>query len=76
MDTCLIELTNNNASRLLKDLEDLNIIKILRRGRDQKDEQPAGNAGQFRGELNLSDEQYKDFQTHSKNIRGEWPKSI
>jgi len=71
MDTYLIELTNNNAYRLLKDLEDLNIIKVLRRGKEKKDGQPAGNAARLRGALNLSDEQYKDFQEHSKNMRSE-----
>jgi len=75
MDTYLIELTNNNAYRLLKDLEDLNIIKVLRRGIEKKDEHP-GNVARLRGALNLSDEQYKDFQEHSKNMRSEWPENI
>ena len=30
METLLIELTNQKAYKLLKDLEDLNIIKVLK----------------------------------------------
>jgi hypothetical protein len=30
----------------------------------------------FRGKLNLSDEQYTDFQNHAKNIRDEWKTDI
>jgi hypothetical protein len=30
----------------------------------------------LRGALNLSDEQYKDFQQHAKNTRSEWKRSI
>ena len=30
----------------------------------------------LRGSLNLSDEQYKDFQQHAKKIRNEWNRNI
>ena len=30
----------------------------------------------LRGSLNLSEEQYKDFQEHAKNIRNEWESNI
>ncbi|MGH2644157.1 MAG: hypothetical protein ACRDE2_09425 [Chitinophagaceae bacterium] len=32
METYLIELTNNKALRLLQDLEDMHIIKVLKKG--------------------------------------------
>ncbi|MGZ3778082.1 MAG: hypothetical protein ACXVIY_05655 [Mucilaginibacter sp.] len=31
---------------------------------------------EFRGKLNLTDEQYKDIQSHVKNIRDEWERNI
>ena len=34
------------------------------------------NASQLRGTLNLSDEQYKNFQQYTKDIRNEWNKDI
>ena len=30
----------------------------------------------FRGALELSDEQYSDFQKHAKDIRNEWQENI
>jgi hypothetical protein len=30
----------------------------------------------FRGKLKLTEEQYRDFQTHLKNIRNEWDRDI
>jgi len=30
----------------------------------------------LRGKLNLSDEQYKDFQSHIKDLRNEWERDI
>ena len=30
----------------------------------------------FRGALNLTDQQYTDFQNHLKNIRNEWERDI
>ena len=31
---------------------------------------------EFRGKLNLTDEQYDDIQSHIKNIRDEWERNI
>lgn len=31
---------------------------------------------EFRGQLNLSDEQYNDLQSHIKSIRNEWDRNI
>jgi hypothetical protein len=30
----------------------------------------------LRGKLNLSDEQYKDFQSHIKDLRNEWERDV
>jgi len=76
MDIYLIELTNNNAYRLLQDLEDLKIIKVLKKEIQKKQETGKSSTAQFRGALKLSNEQYQDFQQHAKDIRNEWPGNI
>ncbi|MBC7554096.1 MAG: hypothetical protein H7257_08960 [Taibaiella sp.] len=68
MQTVLIEITNSKALRLLKDLEALNLIKLL---------QTPGKPGldfaeRFGGKLNLSDTEYRDFQQHVSKSRVEW----
>ena len=40
MDTYLIELTNSSAHRLLQDLEDLKIIKVLKKELQKKQRTP------------------------------------
>lgn len=35
-----------------------------------------GNISQFKGKLNLSKEQYEDFQQHAKDIRNEWDREF
>lgn len=76
MDTYLIELTNSSAFRLLQDLEELKIIKVLKKETGKKQEAHKGSASRFRGSLKLSNEQYKDFQKHAKDIRNEWQENI
>lgn len=76
MDIYLIELTNNNAHRLLQDLEDLKIIKVLKKEIQKKQEITISSNARFRGTLKLSNEQYEDFQQHAKDIRNEWQGNI
>jgi len=76
MDTYLIELTNSNAYRLLQDLEDLKIIRVLKKEIQKKQETHKSNSSRFRGALKLSNEQYRDFQQHAKDIRNEWQENI
>ena len=77
MDTLLIQLTNNKAYRLLQDLEDLHLIKVLGR-REKAESNPVkkSNSAKFRGALTLTAEQYADFQKHASEIRGEWTDNI
>ena len=53
-------------------------IEVLLYTTDEVKEEKANkeNTRKLRGTLNLSDEQYKDFQQHSKNIRSEWNRDI
>jgi hypothetical protein len=77
MDTLLIQLTNNKAYRLLQDLEELHLIKVLgRREKAESAPRTKSNTARFRGALNLTPEQYKDFQNHATEIRKEWPDNI
>lgn len=76
MDTYLIELTNSSAHRLLQDLEDLKIIKVLKKNLQKNKETHKSRTAQFRGALKLSNEQYLNFQKHAKDIRNEWEGNI
>jgi hypothetical protein len=66
METILIELTNQKAYKLLKDLEDLNIIKVLK--------QPA-SLSSLRGKIQtkMSSE---DIDKQLDALRGEWQRAI
>ena len=75
MDTLLIQLTNSKAYRLLQDLEELQLIRVLRRNIKEDAEPGVGRkstTARFRGSLRLTSEEYNDFQQHAKDIRNEW----
>jgi len=76
METYLVELINNKASKLLQDLEDLKIIKVLKKSSTKKSGNEISPSAKFRGALQLTDEQYNNFQKHAKDIRNEWPENI
>jgi len=42
----------------------------------QQDAPDQKKPSEFRGKLNLTEEQYNDFQSHIKNIRNEWERDI
>ncbi len=73
MDTLLIQLRNNKTYKLLQDLEDLRLIKILaKREKTGPETYKKKDSAKFRGALNLNAEQYANFQNHASKIRGEW----
>ena len=50
-------------------------VEILLYKTDELNEQKPqkkANAARFRGALKLTEEEYKDFQQHAKDIRTEW----
>lgn len=51
METYLIELTNNNAYRLLQDLEDMKIIKVLKKSIQSKKRLSEKYAGRLPGDI-------------------------
>ena len=68
MDTMLIQLTNHKADKLLHELEELNIIKVLQKN-IAKNVKLSQN---FAGKLNLSDDEYTKFQKYIEDSRNEW----
>jgi hypothetical protein len=68
METILIQLNNNKAYQLLKDLEELNIIKLL----SQPLEDKQMRSEKYSGKLNLSDNEFNAFQNHITESRNEW----
>ncbi|WP_293304767.1 hypothetical protein [Pedobacter sp. UBA5917] len=72
MDTVLLEITNEKAYQLIQDLEALDIVKIL-----EKNTKPTESLWKrFAGSLNLTDQQYEEFQQHVKDSRNEWQLDI
>ncbi|RRN76566.1 hypothetical protein EIM50_24035 [Pseudoxanthomonas sp. SGD-10] len=74
MQTVLLEIKNDKAYQLLKDLEDLKIIKVLNRATKTDKQLPLSE--QFAGSLKLSEEDYDRFQQHLNEVRNEWDRNI
>ena len=54
-------------------------IEVLLYATDELKEQQSTEKkkpSEFKGALNLSQDQYNDFQSHIKNIRDEWERDI
>jgi hypothetical protein len=67
MDTVLIELTNKKALALIYELEELNLIKVLK----ETIEQPKTKlSDKYRGVF--SKEDATNFNDHTKVMRHEW----
>lgn len=66
METILIQINNNKAYQLLKDLEDLNILKVLTKKTTSKQKLSDKYAGKL--PLKIADE-LQDYVTQSRN---EW----
>ena len=71
MDTMLIQLTNQKAAKLIQDLEDLQIIKVL-----SKDASTEKLSDKFRGSLNLTEQEYSHIQQQLTDMRNEWERNI
>ena len=65
-NTMLIELTNQKAIKLLRDLEDLNIIKVLKENITEKKKLSDKYFG------SISEEQGKKLDKHIEDSRNEW----
>ena len=66
MDTLLIEVTNQNAYNLLRELEKLHLIKVLKNTSSPK----IKLSDKFAGKLPIADAE--KLQEHIKQSRKEW----
>ena len=71
MDTMLIQLTNQKAAKLIQDLEDLQIIKVL-----SKEASKEKLSDKFKGSLNLTEQEYSHIQQQLTDMRNEWERNI
>jgi hypothetical protein len=72
METVLLRINNNKAYKLIEDLEALDIVKVLKKSSQPKEKLSA----RFAGSLNLSDEEYSNFQKSITDSRSEWERDI
>ncbi|MDR2813259.1 MAG: hypothetical protein LBB79_01170 [Prevotellaceae bacterium] len=75
MTTMSIDILNNDALRLLRDMEYLRLIRV-RTEADEGHKPQQRLSEQFAGALHLSDEQHEEFQTALKRSRNEWERDI
>jgi hypothetical protein len=69
METVLVQINNSKAYRLLENLEDLNIIKVLKKSIQSKEKLSEKYAGKLPSDLA---NELNDFVTQSRN---EWKNS-
>ena len=74
METVLVELTNQRAISLLKELEELNILKILKRNKPLKADKTQSLAERFAGKLAAADA--VSFHQQLKESREEWERTF
>lgn len=70
METVLVQINNSKAYKLLEDLEDLNIIKVLTKSIEPKQKLSEKYAGKLPGDVA---DQLQDYVTQSRN---EWNNTI
>lgn len=72
METVLLQINDQNAYKLIEDLEALHLVKVLEKHVPSKTKLSA----RFAGSLKLTDEQYDNFQKSVTELRNEWNKDI
>ena len=72
METVLLQIKNEKAYQLLKNLEDLEIVKMLKKSKSEK----IAISDKFASSLKLSEKEYNEFQELITQSRNEWPKNI
>ena len=70
MDTIIIQLTHQKALRLLLDLEDLNLIRVLKKNVKIEENLSSKYAGK------LSVEEGEELQNNINKSREEWERNI
>ena len=74
METVLIELTNHRAIALLRELEELNILKILKQTKLPKAVKSQNLADRFAGKLDAATA--ASFHQQLKESRQEWERTF
>lgn len=72
METVLLQINNSKAYKLIEDLEALHIVKVLEKSNKSKQKL----SERFAGALNLSEEEYNNFQNSIEQSRNEWERDI
>jgi len=67
METMLIQLTDQRAAKLLRELEELHLIKVLK-----ENDAPINTKLSDKYKGVISKEQGKDLNRHIKQMRSEW----
>ena len=67
MDTVLIQLTNNKAMKLLRELEELHLIKVLKK---DKTSSQLKLSHKYKGII--TKEEGKSLNEHIRKMRSEW----
>lgn len=68
----MLQVNDNKAYKLIEDLEALHIVKVLKKSSQPKEKL----SEKFAGSLNLSDEEYNNFQNSLTQSRNEWERNI
>lgn len=71
METVLLEINNEKAYQLLQSLEDLKLIKMLKKSKSEE----VNLSDRFAGALKLSETEYNKFQESLTESRNEWNKN-
>ena len=66
METVLVQINNSKAYKLLEDLEDLHILKVLKKSILPQQKLSEKYKGVF------SEEDAKNFNEHTQTMRKEW----
>jgi len=70
MDTVIIQLTTPKTMKLLRELEDLNLLRVLKKNISEKNNLSDKYAGKL--PINIAD----DLQNHIQQSRNEWESNI
>lgn len=72
METVLLQINSDKAYKFLEGLEALHIVKVLKKTAKPKQKL----SEKFAGSLNLTDEEYNNFQASVSQSRNEWERDI
>lgn len=68
METILLQINNEKAYKLIEGMEELDIVKVLKKSKQREEKL----SSRFAGALHLSGEEYNNFQDAITQGRNEW----